>query len=323
MPSLVKKIQNAAFQNGLWKKDSKIILGVSGGPDSVCMLDIMAKIAPKYGLKLMAAHVNYGLRGRDSDSDENFVKELAEELGVMVEVLNLKRRKRVGKGDSENRLREIRYEFFEKVREKNKFDLIAVGHNLDDQVETFLMRMIRGAGLQGLSAMKWKSGRLIRPLLGISRQEILEYLNRTDRAYRTDRTNLESKFLRNKIRNKLIPFLEKNFNPKIKKTIFGATMSIADDVDLMRELAEEVKEIEKGEVLSARKILKLHPALQRRVLLRKISEIKADLKDVEFSHTEEMLKALRSTKGKNQVVVFSGLKMVKKGDKVTISKLNN
>ncbi len=222
----------------------------------------------------------------------------------------------------------IRYRFFEKVRQENKFDSIAVAHNADDQVETFLMRVIRGSGLAGLSAMKYKNNpprRIIRPLLGISRKEILKYLNKTNRTYRTDRTNKENLFLRNKIRNQLIPYLEKNFNPQIKKTIFSSVGSIAEDADLLEKIAEEVygtdrtNKTDKASSLSVKKLMALHPALQRRIILKAICKVKRDLKDIDAAHVEEILKALKSTKGKRQSVAFKGLKLTRIGDKVIIT----
>ncbi len=324
MKNLIKTIQNTAFQNNLWQKGSKIVLGVSGGPDSVCMLDAMAKLAPKYGLELIIAHIDYGLRGKDSDRDEEFVKKLAEKHNLESAVLNPKNIKK-----TENNLREIRYKFFEEVRRENNFDAVAVAHNADDQAETFLMRVIRGSGLQGLTAMKYKSGlprRMIRPLLNISREEILEYLKTRGLKYRTDKTNKENLYFRNKIRNKLIPYLEKNFNPQIKKTIFNSINSIAEDADLLEKIASEfyktdmTNRTDKADNLSVEKLMALHPALQRRIILKAIEKIKKDLKDIDAAHIEEILKALKSTKGKRQTVVFKGLKLTRIGDKVIITR---
>ena len=314
MKNLVKTIQNTIFQQELFERRAKIVVGVSGGPDSVCLLEVLAELMPKHDLQLIVAHVNYGLRGKDSDKDEKFVRDLAQKNNLKLEVLQVKIS---SKQNLENNLRNIRYDFFEKIRKENRFDLIAVAHNSDDQVETYLMRIIRGAGLQGLSAMRYKNNRIIRPLLNVSRKEILEHLDKTNRTYRTDRTNRENLFLRNKIRNKLIPYLEKNFNPSIRKTIFDSTASIAEDFSFLSAMAESA--YRKNKELSARKILALHPALQKRVLLQAITEKKQDCKDIELSHIEEILKALRSTKSKNQTVSFQGLKMTRKGDKVTIS----
>lgn len=314
MKNLVKTIQNTIFQQALFARGAKIVVGVSGGPDSTCLLDVLKKLESKYDLQLLIAHVNYGLREKDSDKDEKFVRNLAQKNNLKIEVLQVKVS---SKQNLENNLRDIRYDFFEKIRKENKFDLIAVAHNSDDQVETYLMRIIRGAGLQGLSAMRYKNNRIIRPLLNVSRKEILEHLAKTERTYRTDRTNAENLFLRNKIRNKLIPYLEKNFNPSIRKTIFDSTVSIAEDFSFINEMAE--KAYRKNKDLSAKKIMTLLPALQKRVLLQAIAEKKQGCKDIELPHIEEILKAIRSTKNKNQTVSFQGLKMTRKGDKVTMS----
>lgn len=313
MKNLIKKIQNTAFQNSLWQKNSKIVLGVSGGPDSACLLNIFTKLASKYDLKLIIAHVNYGLRDTDSQKDEEFVRKLAKKYAIKAVFLKPDLENKA----SENTLRDIRYAFFERIRKRNNFDSIAVAHNLEDQVETFLMRLIRGSGLAGLSAMRYKNMKIIRPLLETTRAEILEYLKKNKLAYRTDKTNKTDLFFRNKVRNRLIPFLEKNFNPKIKKTIFDATASIAEDHSLIQKLAE--KKYGSEGILSVRNFLKLHPALQRRVLLKLISEKRPESKDIESAHVKEVLKAIKSTKDKNQIVIFKGLKMTRKGDKVVIS----
>jgi len=162
MTNLTKKVQNTIFQHNLFSRGAKIILAVSGGPDSVCMLDIFTKIRRKYNLQLIIVHVNYALRGRDSEKDGKLVRKLAKKYNIPFFVLQPKIK---NQANLENQLRDIRYAFFEKIRLENNFDLISVAHNLNDQVETFLMRVIRGAGLQGLSAMKHKNGNVIRPLL--------------------------------------------------------------------------------------------------------------------------------------------------------------
>ena len=322
MKRFIKKIQNTAFQHNLWREGSKIVLGVSGGPDSACLLDIMAKLSPKYDLHLIIAHVNYGLRGRDSERDERSVKKLGENYGVKVLTLSPSPSpKAIGRIEmpSENELRDIRYKFFEKIRSENNFDMIAVAHNADDQVETFLMRVIRGAGLKGLSAMKYKNGKLIRPLLGTTRTEILGYLKKNKLTYRTDQTNKSDLFFRNKVRNQLIPYLEKNFNPKIKMTIFDSIVSIAEDHSLIQNLVEKVYRANKNNPnWSAQKLGKLEPALKKRILLKIISEKKPGLKDITAHHILEIIKAIESTKSKNQSVTFKGLKMMRKGDRVTL-----
>ncbi len=315
MLNLTKKIQNTIFQYSLIKKDSKIVAAISGGPDSVCLLDIFANLQKKYPLKVIIAHVNYGLRGTDSQKDEIFVRNLAKKYGLEIFVLNPKIK---SKFNLENNLREIRYRFFEEIRKKNKFDLIAVAHNADDQVETFFLHLLRGSGLAGLSSMKYKNEKIIRPLLGTWRKEILDYLKNNNLSYRIDKTNLENTFTRNKIRNQLIPILERKFNPKIKNTIFDAIESISDDYSFLNEFSQ--KAYKKSGLLSVRKIFKNHPAIQKRIILEALREKNSSFRNIESAHLREILKALRSTKNKRQIVAFKGLKIERKGDRIFIEK---
>ncbi|MFZ2225952.1 MAG: tRNA lysidine(34) synthetase TilS [Candidatus Moraniibacteriota bacterium] len=313
MSNLIKKIQNTIFANALFERDAKIVLGVSGGPDSTCLLDIFCKLQNKYNLELAIAHINYGLRGKDSEKDEQFVKKLVNKYSLPLEILKAKVRE---KNKSEEKLRDIRYAFFEKVREKRKFDLIVVAHNADDQAETVLMRLIRGTGLSGLSAMQPKNNRIIRPLLETSRKEIIDYLKSNKLTYRIDKTNKESIYLRNKIRNKLIPYLEKNYNPNLKQVLAKSAKTFGEDYAVIEELAE--KAWKKNQDLSVKSILRLPVAIQKRILQKALSRKMLKNTSENFNQIEEILKALRSTKNKNQVVSGAGLKMTRYGDKIKL-----
>jgi tRNA(Ile)-lysidine synthase len=313
MKSLIKKIQNSIFANSLFERGAKIVLGVSGGPDSTCLLHIFHILQKKYNLDLLIAHINYGLRGADSDRDEKFVKKLAQKYKLPLEILNAK----IGeKNKSEEKLRDIRYEFFEKVCVEKKFDLVAVAHNSDDQAETVLMRLIRGTGLSGLSAIKPKNGKIIRPLLEISREEIIAYLKENKLSYRIDKTNRESVYLRNKIRNKLIPYLEKNYNPNLKQTLSKSAQTFLEDYAIIEEVAE--KAWLENKTLSVKKILALPVAIQKRILQKALAQKRPGSTHQNFIHSEEILRSLKSTKNKNQVVFGAGLKMTRYGDKITL-----
>jgi tRNA(Ile)-lysidine synthase len=314
MPNLVKKFQNTIFEHNLFPRGSKIIVACSGGPDSTALLDIFSKLQEKYALEIAVTHVNYNLRRKDSNQDEKFVIALAKKYGYKIFVLKPAVK---SKRNLENSLRDIRYAFFERIRKQNNFDYIAVAHTLDDQVETYLMRIIRGSGLSGLSSMAYKNETILRPLLNVPKTEIIAYLKKSRFGYRTDKTNLESIFFRNKIRNKLIPLLEKEFNPNIKKTIFDAAESIRDDYDFLNNISE--KEFRKNRQMSVNKILALHPSIQKQLLKIAISKIKKGLTDIESSHIREIIKIIKSTKNKSQVVVFKGLKITRRGDKLIIS----
>lgn len=317
MKNLVKKIQNFAHKNDLWKKGEKIVVGVSGGADSACLFHMLVFLSKKYDFSLHVAHINYGLRGKDSEDDEKFVRNLAEKNNVEMSVLNVKSASR-----DENSLRKIRYEFFEKIRKEIKFDLIAVAHNQNDQAETVLMRLMRGSGLQGLASIRPKNNKIIRPLLSISRKEILQYLNENNFKYRTDKTNLEPVFLRNRVRLELLPYLEKTFNLKIQESLANFSASAADDFDFIDKFSAKKCSIiikKKNAVeFETSKLLKLHPSIQRQCLRRAIFAIKSDLADIELSNIEEMLKIIKSEKNKSQKYQFKGLNMERKGGMVRL-----
>lgn len=318
MTNLNKKVQNFAHKNGLFKQNQKILVGVSGGADSVCLLSLLKKLSKKYEFSLHIAHVNYGLRGKDSDKDEDFVIKLAKKEGVRVTVFKPDKARKV----SEETLRGIRYDFFEKNRKELKFDSIAVAHNMDDQAETVLMRILRGSGLQGLSSMKPANGNIIRPLLSCSREEIVRYLKKEGLTYRKDKTNAQPIFMRNKVRLKLIPYLENNFNPKVKDVLASLATSASDDYDFISEITK--KECKKAFLDSgtAKKEMQLsikhlegrHNSVLRLCLRSAIKSVKEDLINIEVSHIEEIIKIIRSKKGKNQKTSFKGLNVERKGD---------
>lgn len=319
MSSFIKTIQNFAFQNDLWTKGSKIIIGVSGGPDSICLLDILSNLAPKYNFKLHIAHVNYGLRGKDSNKDEGLVRKLAEKYNLEISVL--KPKKSSYKGNLENTLRNIRYEFFEQLRRELNFDLIAIAHNQDDQAETVLMRILRGSGLEGLSAIKSKSGFVVRPLLNTSKQEILAYNKQKKLVFRIDKSNMDPTFTRNKIRNDLFPYLEKNFNPAIKKTLATCSQNVAQDYDFINQEAERFVlatcKNKYGDFLQ-KDFLNLHASIQRQVLRNIFLKLKNDKKDINAKHIDEIMKIIKSNKNKIQQATVGGLEITKKGDRIMI-----
>jgi tRNA(Ile)-lysidine synthase len=313
--NLIKKIQENIFHYQLFPRGAKIVVAVSGGPDSVCLLSILNALQKKYDISIIVAHVNYGLRGRDSDLDEDLVRNLARKYSLPVEVLKYKPRKDAA--ISEEKLRVIRYDFFEKLGKKHKSNAIAVGHNLNDQAETVAMRIMRGTGLRGLGAIKFKNGEIIRPLLNIDRKAILGYLEEKKLQWRIDRTNIGNDYTRNKIRNKIFPYLEKIINPNIQESLFSLSQTVADDYDFISSFASAW--LKQNKKLSVLKIIRLHPSLQREVLRQKIEESVPYLKGIETVHMDEIMKIIRSDKSKNQIFSSKSLRIRRNGDKLTIS----
>jgi tRNA(Ile)-lysidine synthase len=319
--AFVKRIQNTAFRHRLWTKGTKMVVGVSGGPDSVCLLDVLAGLREKYGWELHVAHVNYGLRGEESRLDEVFVRSLADHYGLPCSVL----RPRIKKTQTnlEETLRDIRYAFFEKVRKGRGLDVIAVAHTLDDQAETVLMRLLRGSGTLGLQAMRPKRDAVIRPLLDTARQDVLDYLDQRQVSYRLDSSNTENCFFRNRIRHDLIPYLERQFQPSLKKILARNAAILEEDSDALLSCLKDrsIPFHKEGKTIafSVSALRTLHPSLQKLLIRQFFEELRSDLAGIEFSHMEEMFKIVRSSKNKNQILSFGRLKVLRNGDTVTMT----
>ena len=223
-----------------------VVVGLSGGPDSVCLLDLLALMAERgeLSVRIHAAHLNHGLRGAESDEDERFARELAERMGLPITV----ERRDVGTaggGSIEEAARRERYSFLAAVARDVGAEAVAVAHNADDQIETVLHRLIRGAGLKGLRGMsparpleRGSAVRLIRPLLRARRSRILEYLRGRGLSFREDSSNRDNKFLRNRIRNELLPLLEADYNPALGESVLRLSRSVSDAHSLLAEMAD-------------------------------------------------------------------------------------
>jgi tRNA(Ile)-lysidine synthase len=316
--NFVKKIQENIFHYDLFERGAKIVVGVSGGPDSTCLLDVFDKLKSKYNLGIIVAHVNYGLRGKDSEFDEKFVKDLAKKYFLPIEVLRYKARSKSA-STSEEKLRDIRYIFFEKIREKYQTGYITVGHNLDDQAETVMLRILRGTGLKGLSAIKFKNREIIRPLLNIPRKEILKYLKENKLAYCIDKTNLGTDFTRNKIRNQLFPYLEKNYNPNLQETLYKLSQSVSEDYAFIKSFSQEW--LKSNGALTVSKLKKLHPAIRKEVIRLAIEKHNPNLREIGSAHIDEIIKVIKSTKNKRQKISLKSLKIEKINDTLVIEKM--
>ena len=208
-----------------------IVVGFSGGPDSVFLVEMLKKLKNFINFNIYLVHINHLLRGEDADSDEKFSIEYAKKnnLEIFTKRIPVKEiAKKVGK-TLEEVGREERYNFFSEIYEKVGANKIATAHNKDDQIETFLFRLIRGTSLQGLEGIKIKNNNIIRPISEIYKKDILEYLNKNEIQYKIDKTNFENEFTRNSIRLDLIPFIEERYNIKFKDKIFSLIEEIREN----------------------------------------------------------------------------------------------
>ncbi|HHE31693.1 MAG TPA: tRNA lysidine(34) synthetase TilS [Chlorobaculum parvum] len=208
-------------RQGVVSNDESVLVAVSGGPDSMALLHLLIVITPVLHLRLGVAHCNFGLRGKESDGDEAFVRESCLEHGLTCHVrrFDTKAVAKAWKKSIEETARELRYDFFaELCREKN-YKLIATGHHSGDNAETMLFNLFRGTAVAGLRGIRSRQGRLIRPLIPFSRQQIIGYLNERGIAWRTDRTNAGLEHDRNYIRNRVIPVIEERFRQKLAASL--------------------------------------------------------------------------------------------------------
>lgn len=217
-------------------KQHPVLVALSGGPDSVALL--CALIAAGYDCR--AAHCNFHLRGDESMRDEHFVRELCKRLGVplVVKDFDVSGWQQEHGGSVEMACRELRYEWFEQERQRQDCDVVAVAHHANDQVETFFLNLMRGTGTKGLAGMSRLNGNIWRPLLNVTRQELLDYLQNMGQEYVTDSTNNSNEFRRNRLRNDVLPVIEQQF-PNAGDHIIETMDNLRDDYEVMMSLVHD------------------------------------------------------------------------------------
>ncbi len=313
--TLVKNFKNFLFREELFSGGEKLVVGISGGADSVGLVRLLLAVEKKFDLQLHLVHINYNLRGEDSKGDENFVRDFAKEYNLTLDVINYKEGLKKGK-NLEEYLRDFRYEQFEKIRDEKNFDWTIVAHHQDDQIETFLINLFRGAGVDGLKGMliKDQERRIIRPALNFSKKDIIEFLEATGQNWREDHTNRENVFLRNKIRNILIPIIEKEYSPQFKQKVANMTTQLQKYFSLTNIIVEdEMKTVIKtknkgGVVVDVKKYLALDSGLRALVFRKIIKEINGNLKNISQGNYFEFEKIMKSEKGKNQMMTIGDLR---------------
>ncbi|MBI4228083.1 MAG: tRNA lysidine(34) synthetase TilS [Deltaproteobacteria bacterium] len=284
-----------------------VVVGVSGGSDSLGLLHILTELKD-YRLKLIVAHLNHGIRGGESKRDAEYVRKLADKLGLPFELreTNVIEFKKSTNLSLEEAARELRYEFLREVLNKYNATKIATGHTLDDQAETVLMRFIRGSGLLGLSGIPAVNDNVIRPLIEIRKSEIEEYLRSKGIGWMEDSSNKMKVFLRNRIRNELIPQLVK-YNPKIKETLARTGYIVGVQEDYIR--TEAKKHFNKlfyssrdGELVGRLRYFNVLSMAMKYALLRlAIENLKGDLKRISLTHVVSVNELLDSREPSGEV----------------------
>jgi tRNA(Ile)-lysidine synthase len=279
---MITRVMKSIKEHKLLRKGETVCVAVSGGVDSCVLLDVLSKLSDEFSFKLIVAHLNHGLRGRESARDMAFVKKLAKSYGVPFKGRTLKsgELKATGGEGTQEQARILRLAFLEDTAQNAGASHIALGHNSDDRAETFLMRALKGAGLKGLSGIAPKRGIFIRPLIDVSREEIEQYAKLHGIKFVLDSSNKSKKYLRNSLRLELIPYLEKNYNPRVGEALSRSSANLAKDDEYMSEAASKALERvisntgRSRVVLKRRGLIKLHPAIAARVFILALSLLK-------------------------------------------------
>lgn len=332
---IIDKVKDTLKRYKMIEESDRVIVAVSGGLDSVTLLYILNSLKKELQFSIHIAHLDHMLR-KDSFKDREFVESLAQKLRLPITTTQINVKALSKKGSVEEVARKARLGFLFKVARDTNADKIALGHNQNDQTETVLMRILRGTGLYGLSGIlpkrKIEGFTVIRPLIEVSRKEIESYLRRKKIKSRLDASNLEDIYFRNKIRNKLLPLLEKEYNPNIKKILANMTESIGVDYEYLLKVSEkklsQIRFSFKSQTqkplthinINLEKFLRLHQAIQRLIMRVSIARIKQDMRRFTFQHMKE-IEDLIYNRPINSVVDLPGnISIIKKKKHLSIYK---
>ncbi|MBU1726346.1 MAG: tRNA lysidine(34) synthetase TilS [Candidatus Omnitrophica bacterium] len=321
---ILDKLRLTIRKYDLLKKGDRLVVGVSGGPDSLALLYLLKALEKEFRLNLHIAHVDHMLR-KESFKDRALVEREARSLGIAATFTRIDINKIGKKGSLEEIARNARFGFLFRLAKELDANKIALGHNLDDQAETVLMRILRGAGMYGLAGIipKRRFGHfeIIRPLIEIRRKEIDSFLRRKRIKPIIDATNSEEVFLRNKIRHKLLPYLEKEYNKNIREVLTNMAQSLGVDYDYLSLVVDRTAS-RLGNRLDLDKLRKIHPSIQRLIFRQAIARLKSDTRSIDFRHIIE-IEDLIAHRPVNSVVDLPKRVSVKKKKNLLVFYLRN
>lgn len=334
---LKEKVLKTITKYNLIESGDRIVLGVSGGPDSITALVILNELKQKLDFEIIVAHINHGIR-ENAKLDEEYVKSFCNKLGIKCYVLHSKvkefaQREKIG---LEEAGRKVRYDFFNEILEKENAKKIAIAHNKNDNGETIIMNILRGSGISGIRGIEPKQGVYIRPLIEISRDEIEEFSKNLNPCH--DESNDENEFTRNKIRNIVIPYIKKEFNPNIidglnrlgqiareeelfveKETIKAYNNIILKEVNINLSNYEYDKNKESIIILDLKKFNSLDALIQKKILLYAIKNIFGSTKGIEKIHLDDMIKLCNNNIGNKFLTPNKHFKIVIKNKQIILS----
>ncbi len=324
---LTYKILNTINHYGMFKRGDKILVAVSGGPDSACLIHILNGLKDRLGIELSIAHMDHGIRGAESRRDAQFVRKLAKSLGIKFAYKKLNPKRTKSKLSLEEYLREKRYKFFKKAGAKLGANTVATAHTLDDQAETVMMRIIKGASLKGIVGIHPVrfdgSVKFIRPLIETEKKDVVKYLKNEKIPFRIDRTNLEDRFLRNRVRNKILPYLAK-VNPRVKRSLFNLAENLREDYEFIEEEKKKRKSLIKSRkslhYIGLSDILLQPRALRKEIVREAFKSAGGNIKKLTFRHWKDVNNFIRTKKTGKVMDLPGGVKIRKTRDRLIFSK---
>lgn len=324
---LISKVRNTIEKYRLLEEGDRVVVAVSGGPDSVFLLHVLNELRKGLNLTLIVAHMDHGIRGVESKRDCRFVRDLAGQLGLpfesrSVDVLALAK---VKKSSTQQAARDVRYGFFMDTLKKFDAQKVALGHNADDHAETVLMRLIRGAGLKGLCGIPpIRDGIFIRPLIEIERSEIEGFLRENGIEFVIDSSNEEDVYLRNKIRNTLMPVLMKEYNPRIVRSLIHTSEILRKENEFLDKVAlnllfkTRVSGDDQSVTLDISRLQESGESMQIRVLRKAIESFSGDLGRISFKHLESTMRMLSNKGGNKSLNLPRGIFIEKRYDRLIV-----
>ena len=348
-----QKILQTIKKYNLIENGDRLVIGVSGGPDSICLLHVLNELKKELNFKIYVAHINHMIR-EEADGETEYVKEFCENLGIecyikRIDVVKIANNLKRG---TEETGRQIRYEFFDEILEKTTSNKIATAHNNNDKVETILMNILRGSGSNGLKGIEAiRDGKFIRPLIEISREEIEEYCETNKLNPKIDKSNNENIYTRNKVRNVVIPYIKQEFNPNILKTINRLSDVATEESEYLNKVTEETfnkifvgaeprvrpqedNYINYGQtessaptqndqiILDLKQFNNLELVIKRRLILYTVNKLLGTTEGIEKINIDDIIKLCNNNIGNKYLMPIKNLKILVKKGKIFFEAVN-
>ena len=321
---MIKKVLETIKKYNLIENGDKIVLGVSGGPDSITMLDILKQLREEIVFEIVVAHINHMIR-EEAIEDEKYVQEYCKKNNIecyikRIDVEKIANTKKIG---TEEAGRKVRYEFFEEILQKTGSNKIGIAHNKNDKIETIIMHILRGSGISGLKGIEPKrDNKYIRPLIECERSEIEQYCEENKLEPRIDKTNFENEYTRNKIRNIVIPYIKKEFNPNIIETINRLSEVITEEDDYLEKETQKIynkillEKDKKQIILKLKEFNEQELVIKKRIIILATKCLFGSSEGIEKIHIQDMIKLCNNNIGNKYLTPNKNLKVLVKDRKI-------